>query len=189
MKKVGLFVCILAAMTLSASGQMLITFNDMPSVDHPAVMPDNYPTSTYLNWENFFYVSPAMWNGSGPGFFTGPDLRVAFVGGPMCELQPSVCYGSIKLGVAPNSTATFQPLSITLAAGWAPNNVEVLGFNKSQYLGRITWKLTLKAHQYFFPDKWTNVTQLILYPTPTQGSAIGKAGSFVAYTFYLNMNQ
>lgn len=185
MKRIVLLVCIVTAMALCASGQMLITFSDMPSVNRPLAMPDDYPTDTYLYWDNFYYVSPNLWSGAGPGFFTGPDLRVIFIGGPMCTLQPNVCHGSIKVAVTPNATASFQPVSISMAAGWVPNSVVVTAYNHSKLVGSRVWRLTTLAQRFDFPAEWTNITQLTFYPSPARG----QMGSMVAYAFLLNLNK
>jgi len=185
MRKIGLLVCIVAVLALCASGQTLITFSNMPSTNHPLRMPDNYPGASFMNWDNFYFVSPQLWSGSGPGFEMGPDVRVAFVGGPLCSLQPSACFGSIKVVLAPNATASFQPLQISLAAGWVPNSVVVHAYNQSGLVGSVVWKLTTSAQVFTFPPEWTNVTQVMFYPSP----AYRQAGSMVAYTFLVTLNQ
>ena len=185
MKRVGWLVCVIAALALCASGQMLITFADMPSVSQPSPMPQDYPTGTYLNWDNFYYVSPFMWSESGPGFFRGPDLRVAFVGGPMCTAQPSVCHGTVRVPTFPGMgpDMIFQPLSISLSAGWFPNKLMVLAYNHSTLLGSVVWPLTLTAQRFDFPADWTEVTELQFIPIPSKG----KIGSMVAYAFLVNL--
>lgn len=192
MRKLGFLMCIVAAMALCASGQTLITFSDMPSVNHPSRMPDNYPGASYLNWDNFYDVDPLLWSGRGPGFLMGPDVRVAFIGGPLCNEQPSACFGSIKVALAPNSTASFQPLQISLAAGWFPNKVVVNAYDHSGLLGSVTWNLTTRARTFTFPAEWTNVTQLMFYPSPLDVRELPRilphAGSMVVYTFLLYMN-
>lgn len=185
MKRVGLLVCVITALALCASGQMLITFADMPSVSQPSPMPQDYPTDTYLYWDNFYYVSPLLWSGSGPGFLKGPDLRVAFIGGPMCYAQPSICHGSVRMPILPGKSleTVFQPLKISLSAGWFPNKVMVIAYYHSELVGSVVWPLTIKAQEFDFPASWTNVTELKFIPI-TSG---GKAGSVVAYAFLVNL--
>lgn len=187
MKRIGLLVCVITAMALCASGQTLITFSDMPSVNQPSPMPQDYPTDTYLNWENFYYVSPMQWSESGPGFFRGPDVRVAFIGGPMCYTQPSVCHGSLRIPISPGKSLDFpfQPLKIWLSAGWFPNKVMVLAYNHSQYLGSVVWPLGITAQEFDFPATWTMVTELTFIPIPSGG----QVGSMVAYAFLVNLNR
>jgi len=193
MKRISLLFCIVIAAALCASGQeMMVTFSDMPSVNAPTPLPDNYPTGTYLNWDGIYYVSPMMWSGAGPGFFTGPDTRVAFLGGDMCKLSPAICSASVKIPVGPTATLAFQPLNMVVAAGWASNNVVVLAYNQGTFLGSTSWKLSTTAHIFSFPANWTNVTQLTFIPSPVPSGAArraGQAGSVVIYTFTLNMQQ
>jgi len=182
MKRIGLLLCIVIAAALCATGQTLIDFSDMPSVNVPVPVPDDYPAGSYLNWDNFYYVSPLLWSGAGPGFTTGPEIRLAFVGGPMCSTG-GMCSASIKVPVTPNSTASFQPLSITLSSGWVANNVVVVAYDHSKFLGSVVWNLTTTAQSFDFPTYWTTVTQLRFFPSPAQG----QQGSTVIYTLSLNI--
>ena len=70
---------------------------------------------------------------------------VAFISSTQCSLAYT-CHGSIKLQMVPNATATFTPISMSLSAGWMPNNVTVIGYSHSKFVGRLTWKLTITAH-------------------------------------------
>ena len=149
-------------------------------------MPDNYPVEAGLYWDNFYYVTPGMWKGEGRGFLVDPMTRhnsVAFIGGTQCSLAYT-CHGSIKLQMVPNATATFTPISMSLSAGWMPNNVTVIGYSHSKFVGRLTWKLTITAHTYTFPHAWNDVTQLVFIPEVNAGHAM-PVGSMVIYSFVL----
>lgn len=191
MKRIGLLLSFVVAVALCAGAQqMMITFSDMPSVVAPTPLPDNYPTGTYLTWDDIYYVSPMLWSGAGPGFLSGPDARVAFLGGDMCKQTPAICSATIKIPVGPNATMSFQPINMVVAAGWYPNNVVVLAYNQGQFVGSMPLRLGTTAHIYNFPAHWTNVTQLTFIPSPISGAAKrpGQAGSMVIYAFTLGMH-
>ena len=192
MKRIGLLIFVLAvAVCAGAQTTMMLTFSDMPSTGIPTPIPDNYPTSTYLNWDGFYYVSPMLWTGAGPGFFTGPDARVAFLGGYMCKQDPAICSATLKLAVGPNSTAAFHPVNMVVSAGWSANNVVVLAYNHGQFVGSMPLKLSTTAHIYTLPLNWGMVTQLTFIPSPIPAKATnrlgGQAGSMVLYTLTVEM--
>jgi hypothetical protein len=182
-KKLASLLCLVVALSLCATAQTLITFSDMPSVNVPVPVPEGYPAGSYLTWNNFYYVSPLLWSGTGPGFSSGPNLRQAFMGGPLCT-QAINCTASISIPITPNSTASFQPVSANLSAGWAANSVLVVAYNQSNFLGSVTLALTTTSQEFNFPTNWTNVTQLRFFPTPAQG----QPGSMVLYTLTVNLN-
>jgi len=185
MKKIGSLLCLVFALALCATAQTVITFSDMPSVNIPVPVPDGYPTGSYMNWPNFYYVSPLLWSQAGPGFTNGPNARVAFFGGPTCA-QAVGCSASIKIPVAPNATAaTFTPVSMNVASGWVPNSVVVVAYNQSTFVGSVSWALTTASQTFNFPQGWNNITQLNFFPGPAQG----QAGSMVIYTFTVDLSQ
>jgi hypothetical protein len=78
----------------------------------------------------------------------------------------------------------FQPISISLAAGWQKNSVAVTAYNNSKFLGSFVWQLTTKPTLFKFPVAWTNVTQLVFTPR-FNPSVANSAGSMVVYSFVL----
>ena len=190
MKRLLLLISVVAALTLCASAQTYIDFHQMPITNTPAPMPDNYPAVSGLAWDNFYYVTPGSWKGAGPGFWVDPASyhnTVGFIGGPYCNL-PAACFGSIKLqrpGSARPSLPTFTPVSISVAAGWLPNNVTVTAYEDSKFVGTVVWKLTTKPQTFSFPAAW-RVTQLVFTPEFIATSAIyPQAGSMVVYSLVL----
>ncbi len=196
MKRIVLLLSFVAMVALCANAQSIIDFHQMPIANSPSPMPDSYPVELGLYWDDFYYVTPGLWTGEGPGFWVDPATRhntVAFIGGPTCSLS-TPCHGSIKLQVVPNATATFTPITMSLAAGWATNNVIVTAYNKSEIVGRVIWRLTTTPKVYSFPATWNRVTQLVFIPEVpsnirmaprTTPSHAQEAGSMVVYTFVL----
>jgi len=192
MKRIGLLIFVLAAaLCAGAQTTMMVTFSDMPSTGIPTPLPDNYPSGTYMAWDGFYYVSPMMWTGAGPGFFTGPDARVAFLGGYMCKQFPAICSATLKLGVGPTATQAFHPVNMVVSAGWSANNVVVLAYNNGQFVGSLPLKLSTTAHIYSFPANWGMVTQLTFIPSPIPAPVAkgdrGMAGSMVLYTLTMEV--
>ena len=187
MKRIVLIISFVALVALFASAQVYIDFHQMPIARTPSPMPDNYPAEAGLYWDNFYYVTPGIWSGEGRGFWVDPATQhnsVAFIGGPLCNLA-TPCYGSIKLPVGPNATASFTPISMSLTAGWATNRVIVTAYNNSRFVGRVVWNLTTTPHTFSFPATW-NVTQLVFIPEVVRYSSVyPKAGSMVVYSFVL----
>jgi hypothetical protein len=190
MKRILLLLSFVAALVLCASAQTYIDFHEMPIAKAPAPMPDLYPEGVNLYWDNFYYVTPGIWKGEGPGFWVDPSTKhntVALVGGPLCNLA-IVCAGSIKMNPAQvgPTAQTFTPVSITLTAGWLPNNVIVTAYSNSKFVGSTIWKLTTEPQTFTFPNTWTRVTQLVFTPEFIHTNAIyPKAGSMVIYNFIL----
>ncbi len=183
MKQIVLLISFVVAVALCASAQTYINFHEMPTAWNPSLMPDNYYGMT---WDNLYYVTPGIWSGEGAGFWVDPTTQhniVAFTGGPLCNL-PAACYGSIKLLVAPNATATFTPMTMQVSAGWVTNNVIVTAYNNSEFVGRLLWRLTTTPQTFSFPATW-NVTQLVFTPdVGTSHSVYPTDGSMVMYNFY-----
>lgn len=190
MKRIVLIISFVALVALCGSAQVYIDFHQMPIARTPSPMPDDYPLEAGLYWDNFYYVTPGLWTGEGRGFWVDPATRhntVAFIGGPLCPLS-TPCHGSIKLQVAPNAMATFRPISMTLTAGWAPNNVIVTAYNHSEFVGRVVWRLTTTPHTFSFPATW-KVTQLVFIPEVVPLRSIyPNSGSMVIYSFVLMMH-
>ncbi|HEY1731548.1 MAG TPA: hypothetical protein VGG15_07355 [Terriglobales bacterium] len=189
MKRTVLLVSFLVVIALSAHAQTFIQFGGMHWVSIPTQMPDNYPPGTNLSWDNFLYVTPGLWNGAGPGFWVDPATPhniVAFTGGPYCNIAAS-CGGSIKLmPSAETSTGRgFQPISMSLPAGWQQNGVIVTAYNNSKFLGSTEWQVTTKPTLFKFPVAWPNVTQLVFTPRFNTSSTKPPAGSMVIYSFLL----
>ena len=189
MKKPLLLISVLAALALCASAQTYIDFHQMPIANTPAPMPDNYPAVSGLAWDNFYYVTPGSWKGAGPGFWVDPASHhntVVFVGGPFCNI-PAACFGSIKLqrpGADRPSFPTFTPASISVAAGWLPNNVIVTGYDNSRFVGSVVWSLTTKPQTFAFPATW-HVTQIVFTPEFISTDSVPHAGSMVVYSLVL----
>jgi hypothetical protein len=190
MKRIVLLISFIAAIGLCASAQTYIDFHQMPIARTPAPMPDNFPEGMYLAWDNFFYVTPGIWNGEGPGFWVDPTTQhniVAFVGGPLCDLA-ATCHGSIKLMVGPNVTA-FTPVQIQVTAGWLPNRVIVTAYSNGRFVGRTTWNLTTDPQTFTFPNAWSDLTQLIFTPEFVHTNSIyPPAGSMLIYKLVLMMH-
>jgi len=190
MKKIVLLVSFLMVLALSASAQTYINFHEMPVASTPTPMPDYYPSDMNLTWTNFYYVTPGIWSGAGPGFWVDPTPQhnsVAFIGGPLCSLATS-CNGSIKLeqiGMSPTSKG-FTPISMILSSGWANNRVTIMAYSNGKFVGTVTWKLTTEPYTFSFPTSWTYVTQLVFTPSfLTTNTVAPKPGSMVIYSFIL----
>ncbi len=189
MKRIVILISFIVAIVLCVGAQEPINFHQMPIAKTPAPMPDNFPEGTYLNWNNFYYVTPGLWSGQGPGFWVDPSTQhnvVAFIGGPLCNLA-ATCTGSIKLAVGPNVIA-FTPVEIQVSAGWLPNKVIVSAYSNGKFVGRTTWQLTTEPQTLTFPNAWNNVTQLIFTPEFVDTNAIyPPAGSMLIYKLVLMM--
>jgi hypothetical protein len=190
MRRIVLLISFLAALTLSASGQTYVNFQNMPMALTPTLMPDNFPEGLNLNWDNFYYVTAGMWSGEGPGFQLEPSANpsiVAFMGGPQCALT-NACFAMIKLN-APNTVwGSFSPMSIKVSAGWMPGTVKVLAYDNSRFVGSLNWELTTTAKTFTFPAAW-RVTQLVFTPGVLPTNTIHpNIGSLVIHEFTLMMN-
>ena len=189
MKRAAILIGFVTLLAFCASAQTVIDFSQMPMQKAPAPFPDKYPGVPALHFDNFLYVTPGGWADRGPGFHMMPTTQpnnVAFVGGKYC-IPASICAASIKLEL-PGATSikpnTFQPISIVLSAGWAPNNVVVTAYTNGKYVGTKTWSLTTNTAIYKFPPTWLNVTQLVFTPAPVVINTVPRAsGSMVVYSF------
>jgi hypothetical protein len=190
MRRIVLLISIVAAFALCAGAQTLIDFHDMPYVYVPTQMPDNYPQSMGLYWDNFSYVTPGLWSGAGPGFRVHPSgnsVDVAFAGGVLCNLTVP-CTGMIKMNQpSAMQNKTFTPLNIALSAGWQANNVTITAYNNGTYVGTVVWRLTTTPQTFTFPAAWT-VTQLAFTPDYLGNNATIPEGSVVIYTFSVMLN-
>ena len=210
MKKVALFATVLlaVAMTASAQQQFSTDFSDLPTINIPIPMPADYPNNpfdTYMTWSNFNYVSPTAFTDfcsapqatSCPGFTLAPNTNAVFVGGPDCQAGNALCIGTIKMPVAPNATASFQPLTMTVAAGWCSNKVTVMAYNKAALVsptlsGTNALQLTPTSLTTInFPSNWTTVTELRFYVMPDSQSCFvyPGVGSMVVFAFTANVTQ
>jgi len=181
---------VIMAMAANASAQAYIDFHQLPMTKAPSPMPDSYPAGVNLYWDNFYYVTAGLWKDAGPGFWVDPATQhntVAFIGGPLCALA-TPCSGSIKLNHLPATphAKPFTPISISMAAGWLPNNVIVTAYDSSTFVGSTVWELTTEPKTFPFPATWKNVTQLVFTPEFSPTNAVyPKAGSMVIYSFIL----
>ena len=189
MRRIVLLIAFVAAMALCASAQTYIDFQQMPMVETPTLMPDFYPEGMNLYWNNFYYVTPGLWTGAGPGFWVDPGMQhntVAFIGGPTCGSKVP-CVGSIKLTpiVLAPLNRTFTPVSISLSAGWLPNRVTVMAYNNSRFVGSVVWNLGTAPQTFTFPTAW-NVTQLVFTPDFINMNPVNQgSASMVVYNFTL----
>lgn len=189
MKRIVLLIALVAALALCAGAQTDINFQQMPLVQTPTLMPDSYPEGMNLYWNSFYYVTPGLWSGAGPGFWIDPATQhntVAFIGGPTCNSRVP-CSGSIKLNpiVLAPLNRTFTPVSISLSAGWLPNRVTVMAYNNSRFVGSVVWNLGTIPQTFTFPTAW-NVTQLVFTPDFINMTPVNHgAASMVVYDFTL----
>lgn len=186
MKKTLCVLSFVVAMVLCVSAQTYIDFSYMPIAKVPTPMPTT-PDQFNMAWDNFLYVTPGIWTGAGAGFWVDPSTKhntVAFIGGP----YQSVAQGSVTFQlptVAPN-VRTFQPISVTLTAGWTPNPVLVTAYCNSRLVGTVTWNLTTTPTIFKFPAEWTNITQLVFTAEPMMANSVyPQPGSAVMYNFLL----
>lgn len=197
MKRSVLLIGLLAAVAVCAGAQTTIDFHEMAIAKTPSPMPDLYPEGINLTWDHFYYVTPGMWPGAGPGFVPDPSAlhnSVAFFGGPLCTLAIP-CHGAIKLNQFPGSAPItyFTPVSAILSAGWQPSKVTVTAYSTSTFIGTTVWSLTNEPTTFYFPASWKHVTQLVFTPEAIHSNAVRpaiypnavypKAGSLVMYNF------
>jgi len=189
MKKIVLLFAFAAAVALCAGAQTYIDFHQMPLVKTPTLMPDYYPDGTNLYWDHFFYVTPGLWIGAGPGFWVDPAVQhntTVFVGGRFCDAA-ATCVGVIKMPQNRSVPSTFTPVSIQMSAGWVPNKVTITGYNKGTFVGSTTIKLTTKPQIFILPVAWKPVTELVFAPEPVLTNTLRpeNAGSVVLYSVVL----
>jgi len=206
-KNIALLVCILALGMCASAQQFYVDFSDLPQMNVPIPVPTDYPNNpfdTFITWSHFDYFNPTLdpdlcpppLSTSCPGFSLAPNANFVFIGGPDCQRGNALCIGTLQLPVTPNATASFQPLSMTAAAGWCPNNVIVMAYNKSHLLsptlsGANTVALTqTSATTVNFPATWTNVTEMRFYVMPDSLSCpyFPGVGSMVVFNFTAILN-
>jgi len=190
MKRIVLLITLIAAFALCAGAQTYINFQQMPFVAVPTPMPDFYPQSVGLYWDNFSYVTPGLWSGAGPGFWIAPSSNpnvVAFAGGVLCNLTVP-CTGMIKMN-QPSAmlNKTFTPTTITMSAGWQANHVTITGYNNGVYVGTVVWSLTTTPATFTFPSTWI-VTQIAFTPDYLGNNATIPEGSVVIYNLTVMKN-
>jgi hypothetical protein len=188
MKKVAVFATLLLALAMTASAQTMIRFN-MPATATPLAIPEAY---CGMSWSGLDYVTPLLWNytngttETGAGFLAGPDVMVAFGGGPLCykkhggQTIKNICSATVSAGVGPNAISSFTPVSVDMAFGWASDVdttvpfVTVQAYSDGNLMGSQKFELGTQAQKYtlVFPN-WGPVTELKFIPSP--------GGSIVLY--------
>ena len=155
MKKTLILVACLLALALGAAAQEDLNFADLPLISSPSPMPNGYGQ---LNWNNFFYVDPYLWSGSGPGYRDGPvGQDVAFIGGKVCRVLQEACYGTIT----PSDIYTvFSPVGAIVAGGFGPTYLTVTAYNNGSYVGSMSFPLNTGMRTLNFPSSWGLITQL-----------------------------
>ena len=179
MKRIVLLVSLVAALSLCVTAQTLINFNGMPKANIPNLM----PFYAGMSWENFYYVTPGLWNGEGPGFVVGPNVNdVVFTGGPMCHAT-AACGAKFTMSpiMSIMRVPTFTPVSILLSAGWHDNYVTVRGYNNGKFVGELRLKATTTPKVFPFPSTW-RVTELVFTPQFFGNAAAIPWGSAVIYS-------
>lgn len=161
-----LTLCLLA-LAVGANAQSILTFSDLPLVATPTLMPNGYGR---IDWNNFFYVDPYEWSGSGPGYKHGPTGKdVAFIGGKVCRLYGDACYGTL------NDVRGFELVSATVAAGFSSTQVTVTAYNNGVFVGTQSYTVTTDMQALNFPAAWGIVTEVVI-------QASGESGDLVVYS-------
>lgn len=189
MKRIVLLISFLAVTVLCvAQTPMYMDFRNMQAMPTPVHMTGEYPAQSNLMWDNFLCVTPGIWSAAGPGFHLDPAFlhnNVMFLGGP----YQSIAVGSIEM-IPEKSRGprvpVFQPISVTLSAGWTANRVLVTAYLQSNAVSTVVWKLTTTPQIYKFPPEWTRITKLVFTPDPSMKNAIHpQPGSLVMYNLLL----
>lgn len=183
MKKVVILAFALAvAVALPAGAQNLVDFTHLSSTPTPTPVPASYAG---LMWTTLDYVDAVQYADAGPGFTTGPEVMLAFGGGPLCFPAyggqrnngapfKHICDAAIEVGPgSPN--AVFQLNAMTVAAGWHATGdfITVSAYNNGVQVGTDTrFDLTTASQRIVLPA-WGPITQLVIHPNPL--------GSFVIY--------
>ncbi len=183
MKKIVAFTFALAlAMALSVGAQTLVTFTHLNGNETPTAIPSSYAG---LDWTNLDYVNALTYPDAGPGFSSGPDVMLAFGGGPLCFPAyggprnngtpfKHICDATIEVGPgSPN--AIFQINAMTVAAGWHATGdfITVSAYNNGVQVGTNTrFDITTGSQRIVLPP-WGPITQFVIHPNPL--------GSFVLY--------
>lgn len=189
MKRSVLLISFLAVAALCvAQTPMYMDFHDMGFAKTPIAMAGQYPGGHNLYWDNFLHVTPGLWAAAGPGFYVeavGTHANVLFLGGP----PQAIAVGSIEMSPGISTTPRvplFQPISMTLSAGWTPNRVLVTAYLQTNAISNVVWNLTTKPQIFKFPPEWRNVTKLVFTPDPSLKTAVHPTtGSMVIYNFVL----
>jgi hypothetical protein len=171
MKNLALLLVMLV-LAIAAIAQQNINFADLPDVSSPTPLPADYQS---LNWSCMFYVNPAEWSGSGPGF--GHQNNIA---GTDVAFGPGLCAGP---GGASSISSVdgkgFLLLGATAAGGYSNMSLTVMAYNHGSYVGSYTYQLSTNAEVLIFPPKWGYITQAVF-----QGS-----GTLVLYNVQVYNNQ
>ena len=199
MKKVTLFATLVLALALSASAQQLIDFTKLP--DNPSSTPVPVPAGYGgLNWSGFYYVDALTYGDAdghpnrGPGFYTGPEVMLAFAGGPLCfpdygaqykDGMPTknICSASISSWIGPTAFTYFTVDSLTISAGWISNKVTFQAFKDGVQVGS-DWQQTLSTKAETLSvshgtlPNWGKISELRIVPGPK--------GSMVLYVLQVN---
>ncbi len=146
-------ICLLTLVVGATAQTQQINFADLPLLAAPTPMPLGYGG---MNWANFWYVDPALWPGAGPGYqnlLTHKD--VAFIGGQFCGQVSLGCYGVINfLG------SSFVPVGAVMAAGFQANRITVLAYNNGNFVGSVSYNLTITPQVVKFPTSWGAITEM-----------------------------
>jgi hypothetical protein len=183
MKKVCMLAFALAlAVALPASAQNLVDFTNLSPIPTPTAIPASYAG---LTWTTISYVDALTYPDVGPGFTTGPEVMVAFGGGPLCFPAyggtrnngapfKHICDATIEVGPG-SPTAVFQLNAMTVAAGWHATGdfITLSAYNNGVQVGTDTRFNLTTASQRFVLPAWGPITQLVIHPNPM--------GSFVFY--------
>jgi hypothetical protein len=170
---------------MCASAQQQIDFAQLSNSGVPSSIPENYAG---LHWTGLDAVNALTYGEAGPGFSTGPEVMVAFAGGPLCypnyggmvndgSASKNICEASISSGFGTDGVGTFEIKSAVVASGWTNGFVVVTAYNNGVQVGSSQkYALTTNSTTLAFPN-WGPITQLVLHPSPN--------GSFVLYVLQL----
>lgn len=163
-------LCVLALLT-GASAQQQLTFNSLPPVNSPSLMPNGYGQ---LDWGNFFYVDPWNWSGAGPGYKLGaPGEDVAFLGGAFCRISgDNTCFGTLA------DSRGFELISADVSGGYGPAAVTATAYRNGIYLGSENYFVGTQMQTLNFPSYWGVVTEV-------QIAVTGATGDLVVYNLNL----
>ncbi len=172
MKNIALLLLMLVLTAMAALAQQDINFADLPDVSNPTPLPIDYQS---LNWSCMFYVDPANWSGSGPGF--SHQNRIA---GTDVVFGPGLCAGpGGSSSISSVDGKGFLLLGATVAAGYSNMTLTVMAYNHGSYVGSHIFLMTTDTQVLTFPLTWGHITQAVL-----QGS-----GTFVLYNVQVYNNQ
>jgi hypothetical protein len=179
-----LFATILA-LAICASAQQQIDFAQLSNSGVPSSIPENYAG---LHWSGIDAVNALTYGDAGAGFSTGPEVMVAFGGGPLCfpiygglvndgSASKNICESTITSGFGTDGVGTFQIASAVVASGWTNGSIVVTAYNNGVKVGSSQkYSLTTTSTKLVFPN-WGPITQLVIHPSPN--------GSFVLYVLQL----